>query len=479
VFWICHVLITRSRTLAFQTVPLPFWLRTPRRPVPYFAVKSGKKSSFKSQRLRPCGNLYASSSSSNNKKNKKNSNDKPLTAAERERRDEERRRQERKDDVVINKTSAKKGAKDYPLDIKATEQQYLKQASRMEQEIYHLTEKGLEALNNLQLQEADKAFERVFQLKPNAYLWQAGIVKFYLGDIQEAANIFKRNAELFEAKFGGQPASEERIWRDACELKYWNSLIKKEQKKLIKEEGGMESIMPRIVDQESDNEVEDDFMAFAMSENRKVIKLTRELFSAAVEMDKSAASLAKAKLSSIGGTVDPNGAIVMDRKSRKLTSLFYLGLYHDVVGEIEESKKCFKMALMLNPSIGKSLDIVQTLPLLHMTVRDWFDDDLFGDDDLTAWEDEDKISETTEEEDSFETTVALNPPLSPLSKSKAYSDTSIESSILADVNKLTFAELKDSLRIRGVKTTGSKQLLRDRLFFSLMEDAGFQSGFAP
>jgi hypothetical protein len=262
-------------------------------------------------------------------------------------------------------------------------------------------------------------------------------------------------------------------------LKYWNSLIKKEQKKLIKEEGGMESIMPRIVDQESDNEVEDDFMAFAMSENRKVIKLTRELFSAAVEMDKSAASLAKAKLSSIGGTVDPNGAIVMDRKSRKLTSLFYLGLYHDVVGEIEESKKCFKMALMLNPSIGKSLDIVQTLPLLHMTVRDWFDDDLFGDDDLTAWEDEDKISETTEEEDSFETTVALNPPLSPLSKSKAYSDTSIESSILADVNKLTFAELKDSLRIRGVKTTGSKQLLRDRLFFSLMEDAGFQSGFAP
>jgi hypothetical protein len=76
---------------------------------------------------------------------------KNISASDRERRDEEQRRSERKEDVVIGKTSAKKGASDYALDPKATEQEYLRQLSRQEQEIFHLTEQGMELLNSVGL----------------------------------------------------------------------------------------------------------------------------------------------------------------------------------------------------------------------------------------------------------------------------------------------------------------------------------------
>ena len=60
-----------------------------------------------------------------------------MSSSDRERRDEERRRNERKDDVVIGKTSAKRGESDYVLDPKATEEEYLRQASNAEQEIFY------------------------------------------------------------------------------------------------------------------------------------------------------------------------------------------------------------------------------------------------------------------------------------------------------------------------------------------------------
>lgn len=72
---------------------------------------------------------------------------KNLSASEKEQRDEEARRRQRKDDVVIGKTSAKKGEKDFALDPKGTEQEYLRQASRIDREIYFLTEEGMQSLN--------------------------------------------------------------------------------------------------------------------------------------------------------------------------------------------------------------------------------------------------------------------------------------------------------------------------------------------
>lgn len=71
------------------------------------------------------------------------------SASDKERRDEEKRRSERKDDVVIGKTSAKRGESDYPIDPKATEQEYLRQASQEEKQIFHRTERGMELLNSV------------------------------------------------------------------------------------------------------------------------------------------------------------------------------------------------------------------------------------------------------------------------------------------------------------------------------------------
>jgi hypothetical protein len=74
---------------------------------------------------------------------------KNLSAAEQERRDEENRRRMRQDDVVVGKTSAKKGEKDCALDPKATQQEFLKQASAVEQEVFQLTEAGMEYLKSV------------------------------------------------------------------------------------------------------------------------------------------------------------------------------------------------------------------------------------------------------------------------------------------------------------------------------------------
>lgn len=74
---------------------------------------------------------------------------KSLSAAERERFEEDERRRKRKDDVVIGKTSAIKGEKDFPLDIKSTEAEYLRQANRVEQEVYKWTTAGMQFLNTV------------------------------------------------------------------------------------------------------------------------------------------------------------------------------------------------------------------------------------------------------------------------------------------------------------------------------------------
>jgi hypothetical protein len=74
---------------------------------------------------------------------------KSLSASEQERRDEENRRRMRQDDVVIGKTSAKKGETDCALDPQATEQEFLKHASVVEQKVFRLTEAGMEYLKSV------------------------------------------------------------------------------------------------------------------------------------------------------------------------------------------------------------------------------------------------------------------------------------------------------------------------------------------
>ena len=406
---------------------------------------------------------------------------KNMSSSDRERRDEERRRNERKDDVVIGKTSAKRGESDYVLDPKATEEEYLRQASNVEQEIFYLTEQGMELLNTVcssfvtdrecihmmfiltlgyhfiiqfELEDADRAFDKVFELRPNAYLWQAGIVKFYLGNLRDAADIFARNARTYESKFGCQ-ATEERIWRDACELKFLNLLPRKERKDLTKGQD-VSSLIKSIPDFKSDD--------ILSMESRRVLKVTQNLFSATVGSDKSEEILTRAKLRSLCGEDNTKTPITPDRKMWKLNAWFYLGLHFDVIGETQESQNCMKMALKLCPSIGKSKDIIHTLPLLHMSTRDWFDDADFDDDPMT--------------QDQKSNELDFAPPQSTL-PIYASADPVVEESIRKGVAKMKLTELKDALRLRNLNTIGSKQALQERLFYSLMDDAGFQSGFAP
>jgi hypothetical protein len=76
---------------------------------------------------------------------------KNLSASDKERRNEETRRNTRREDVVIGKTSAKKGEKDYAIDPKVTEEEYLRQASKEEKEIFYRTQEGMELLKSVGL----------------------------------------------------------------------------------------------------------------------------------------------------------------------------------------------------------------------------------------------------------------------------------------------------------------------------------------
>lgn len=88
--------------------------------------------------------VFSSSSSSST-----NGGGKDISAAGRERRDEDQRRRQRKEDVVIGKTSALRDATDYALDPKATEEAWLNQASRIEQQVFRLTEIGMDSLKTV------------------------------------------------------------------------------------------------------------------------------------------------------------------------------------------------------------------------------------------------------------------------------------------------------------------------------------------
>ncbi len=407
-------------------------------------------------------------------------NNKNLSNSERERRDEERRRKERRDDVVIGKTSAKRGATDYPIDPEATEREFLLKASQEERLVHQFTDEGMNRMKSLQLDLADQFFDKVFELRPEAYLWQAGIVKFYLGNLEGAAEIFAKSATHFETKFGPMgmgPASEERIWRDAAELKYISSLKKEKDRKKYFEEK-LEGVN-RFAQITSENDE-----SMMGPETRKVHRLAGELFDASVNKSKSLEVVARAKLLSIAesstGASSGSPTVSQDIKKRKLNACYFLALHYDVTGEIEESKKWIKTAFKLcSINAGKSDDIMDTLPLLHMTARDWFDDDPYD-------EDEELIGSIESESDGKDSTnKRTSPPAAtknsgkPDHMSDAYSDPVLEASIMEDVSKMTFNDIRDALRIRGISVTGSKETLKERLFISLMDDAGYQSGFAP
>ncbi|KAL7558095.1 hypothetical protein ACA910_020045 [Epithemia clementina (nom. ined.)] len=450
----------------------------------------------------------SSSSSGQSSPQQQQQQQRSLTAAEKERRDEDQRRNERAHDVVIGKTSAKRDERDYALDVSATEQEWMRQASKLEQEIYQQTEQGMHHLKMLDLKQASVCFDRVLALRPNAYLWQAGIVKYYLKDYQDAALILANSARYFERRFG-EPATEERIWRNACQLKLESSIHKQERKRIEQQQGGIASLVTQIRDGDDDddnvnNNENNNENNNRPVERRRVLRLARELFDATVDKNYSQVILTRAQLRSICGpateaakTTTP--LVLLDRKMWKLNAWFYLGLLYDAVGQDDKSKNCMKMALRQCPSAGNAPDLVHTLPMLHMTRRNWFDDDHDFDSDLFSSSSSTTTTTTT-------TLQQLEPNNSLLWKNKdsqqisspspttttttttrtdhycaddhnslaqeriANADPVLVASLKDGIEELIVDELREELQKRDISSVGSKSELQAKLFDSLMRD---------
>ena len=332
----------------------------------------------------------------------------------------------------------------------------------------------------LDLEKANDAFDEVFRLRPDAYLWQAGIVKYYLDDLPAAANLFAKSALLYESKFGGK-ASEERIWRHACELKmamlqqkhnHQRGRITRETLVNIRSSLTPLPDVPRNMD------------GSMVMETRKVIRIATDLFEASVDHDTGREILSRAKLRSIGGTFH-DVVTRLDMKLWKLNAWYYLGLHYETLGDEKESKECMKMAIRSAPNTaGNADDILHVLPLLHMSQRDWFDDDDMDMDPLdvlkvsdptiisSSGSDNNSTSTTittTTQNDISQSTFSSNQPSKMMMKD---ADLVFFDSIRTSIAKLSLPDIQRALQVRGVKSSGHKVDLQQRLYESLMSDAG-------
>lgn len=296
------------------------------------------------------------------------------------------------------------------------------------------------------MEEAEQTFEKAHQLNPSYYLWQYGIVLFYLEKYHKAAEIFAINAKLYESKFG-EPASEERIWRDACELKLWNGFTKKEQEILL-EKKDEEDWVAQIQDTSWSQDDDEFGISPRPIEKRKILRYARDLFQSAIHNDLFNTILSQMKLRSITGPIpiqsNQEQQQSLKRRPRpdwkmwKHNSWFYLGLYYDVTGKTNESKVCMKMALQQNVGSINSDDINKLFPVIHMSRRDWYDDDDFENSVMMM---------------DVESGILSNDP---------------EDMIKALLDGARKTKLQDTLQKEGLATTGSKSDLSERLLKSLL-----------
>ena len=268
-----------------------------------------------------------------------------------------------------------------------------------------------------------------------------------------------------------EEASEERIWRDACELK---AGTRRERTK--KTESGKKHDL-RIAKAPSPNPDS------VPKETRKILRIVRELFQGSVNDDVSAVALNRAKLRSICGDYQSNPG--PDRKKWKLSSWYYLGLHHDAIGEIYSSKACMKMALRQGGlASGNGSDFINVLPMLHMTIRDWFDDDLYEEDiyspagvvdsddkPLVCVKDSDEKSKGLHSAKKGRGSDASNAS-APQATEEGTQQSAARAAIQASLENVNLASLREALRKRGMKTSGSKAALQQRLLHALLEDIG-------
>lgn len=441
--------------------------------------------------------LFLSDSNENDEKPNKY-----ITAAEKARRSEEQRRKLRQTEGFATPgiSSVIPGAQNLPLDIAKTEREYMMSLSSSDNDdvideynvdkfVALWTEEGLGHLRMLRFEEAGASFDKVYAIKPDVYLWQDGIVKYYLGDYHGAAESLAKNAQRYEVRFM-EPASEERIWRDAAELKVISSL--NGGRKVSKKFTDVPAAMRVVLDEDSNLDEKTAEIENIASERRKVIRIARQLFSSSLRNDSKGVTLARAQLQACCGdsfpsslkstlpTLSPTKKTTVsssfqskDHKMHKLHSFFYLGLHYDALGRSYESKQCMKMALKTcaQSISGNNQDITYLLPVIHMTVRDWYDDDEFDTEEDTKGIDlnDEQLVEQLLIEGGVE--LDLDAGEDKMSNNDATSS-KLTSSLRESIKDLKMVDLKNELKARKLKVSGSKKELQDRLVDDLKREAG-------
>jgi len=220
----------------------------------------------------------------------------------------------------------------------------------------------------------------------------------------------------------------------------------KQQKQCIEE--NYDETKPSWIAQIDTPEWEDELHGMGVPvEKRKVLRYAQELFHSTVENDLITNVVSQIKLRSITGPICPNQSMMRNKKKQqrpdwkmyKHNSWFYLGLYYDVLGKQPISKICMKMALQQNVGGMNSDDLNKVFPILHMSKRDWYDDDDFEGEDHNEHLDIGGVLSDQKEE-----------------------------LIRAIVNDAKKTSAQDALRKEGLTISGSKSELCDRLCEFLM-----------
>jgi tetratricopeptide (TPR) repeat protein len=440
--------------------------------------------------------LFLSDSNENDEKPNKY-----VTAAEKARRSEEKRRQVRLTEgfATPGVSSVIPGAQNLPLDIAKTEREYMMSLSSSDDDDvideYNLdkfvalwTEEGLGHLRMLRFEEAGASFDKVYKIKPDVYLWQDGIVKYYLGDYHGAAESLAKNAKRYEVRFM-EPASEERIWRDAAELKVISSL--NGGRKVSKNFTNVPAAMRVVIDEESGVDEKTAELESIATERRKVIRIARQLFSCSLRNDSKGVALARAQLQACCGDSFPSSLksslptlstskkstsssssfASKDHKMHKLHSFFYLGLHYDALGRSYESKQCMKMALKTcaHSISGNGQDITYLLPVIHMTVRDWYDDDEFDMEEDGIDLNDEELMEQLLVKGGVE--LDFNAGEDNTTSNDDTASSKLTSSLRESIKDWKMVDLKNELKARKLKVSGSKKELQDRLVDDLKREA--------